>query len=66
MDDGNARRVRRVVKERKREHRVDAVERRHKQHRSDDVEIQMDERGTLGVLARADAGKQRRDAGAVF
>ena len=64
MDDGDARRVRRAVHKRKREHRVDGVEHDHEQHRADDVKIQVDQRRALGVLARADGRDQRGHAGA--
>ena len=64
VDDGNAEGVGRVGKEAEPDQRVQAVEPAQEDDGADQVEIQMDKGGALGVLVGTGGGDQRSDGGA--
>ena len=64
MHNGNAEGVGGFVKEAKADDGVQPVEPQQEHHGADEVEIQVDKGGALGVFVGARAGDQRRDGGA--
>ena len=64
MNDGDAEGVGGLVKERELDERVQPVEPAQKEDRADNVKIEMDEGGALGVFVGTGGGNQRCDGGA--
>ena len=64
VDDGNAEGVGRVGKEAEPNQRVQAVEPAQEDDSADQVEVEMNKSGALGVLVGARGGNQRSDGGA--
>ena len=64
MHDGDAKGVGSSVKEAEADQRMQAVEPAQEDDGADDVEIEMNEGGALGIFVRAGRGDQRRNGGA--